>query len=247
MSIVIQLTSWAATAYLSYSFYQTASHVYSLWSPPTCNPSDSPGDCLCPSYDENTAIHFEIYLSKKRQLVQNFQSSNQFNQVYSSALPSSSYNDYSNSDDDVKVSFDTQSISYNAFIDGMSKKYKLHRNKSQIYAHIVSYMPPGKSSDYAASSIPTDSIFSFVSIPLTYHDAPPPNTFSLTDGKSGKMNEENQDSERKIFESVQYFQPNLTIFYVVDYNCYPRRGMPGDIFPYLRSQRFVTQNQGQNV
>ena len=239
MSIVVQIASWAATAYLAYSFYQTGTYVYSLWTPPTCNPSDTPGECFCASYNEDTSIHFEVYLSLKQKLPQNFQSSKKFKRVYSSALPPSD-----NDDSDAlppsprKVSFDSQPLQHKTFING--RKFKLHNNKTNIYAHIVSYnLPKSKSSDYYyTSSLPTDSIFSMIQIPVTYHDTPPPDTFSLKTGKSGKEEQENINTENnKLVDLVQYFQPNLTIFYVIDFNCYPIRAIPHDVFPYLRSNK----------
>eukprot|EP01084_Bolivina_argentea_P155363 270743_1 len=101
MSVVIQLASWAATAYLAYNFYGTATYVYSLFNPPQCDPSLNPSECFCGSYTEDTGMHFEVYLSNKMKLSNKFQSSNQFRQVYSSSLPPSS---------PIKISFDSESI-----------------------------------------------------------------------------------------------------------------------------------------
>lgn len=251
MSIVVQIASWAATAYLAYSFYQTGTYVYSLWTPPTCDSSQNPGQCLCGSYDEDTLLHFEVYLSPKNKLQQNFQTSTQFKRVYSSAFPPNPDNINDESEalppNPVKVSFDSEPLQHKTFLNG--RKYKLHKNKTTIYAHIISYNPPkSKSSDYYyTSSIPTDYIFSSINIPVTYFDAPPPDTFSLQTGKSGKEQQENikTTDNKPLVDMVQYFQPNLTIFYVVDFNCYPIRTIPHDVFPYLRSQRFSARQRNQ--
>eukprot|EP01083_Nonionella_stella_P260837 888823_1 len=113
MSVVIQIASWAATAYLAYNFYQTGSYVYSLFHPPTCESSSNPSECFCNSYTEDTSIHFEIYLSKKKKIQQNFQSNNQFRKLFSSAYQQS--NDESSnevlSSSPIKLSFDSDPIS----------------------------------------------------------------------------------------------------------------------------------------
>eukprot|EP00484_Ammonia_sp_Unknown_P003387 CAMPEP_0197076398 /NCGR_PEP_ID=MMETSP1384-20130603/212095_1 /TAXON_ID=29189 /ORGANISM="Ammonia sp." /LENGTH=667 /DNA_ID=CAMNT_0042515253 /DNA_START=24 /DNA_END=2027 /DNA_ORIENTATION=+ len=251
MSIVIQLASYAAAAYLSYSFYQTGSYVYSLWTPPTCDPTVNAADCYCPSYyAKDVSIHFEIYLSPKASLQQNFQSSSQFQRVYSSALPPSS----DDADFDampaspVRLSFDSKPIHHKTSINGKHKLFKLHQSKEPIYAHIVAYNAPQKSSDYYyTSSLPTDSIFSQISIPVTYLDPPPPDTFSLQTMRSGKQKQSKPSpapsrSPLRPFK-VQYFQPNLTVFYVVDANCYPIRAIPGDMFPFLTNKRSLKNGQ----
>ena len=67
----------------------------------------------------------------------------------------------------------------------------------------------------------------------------PATTFNLKDGTSGKEDVEtaSDEEERTLYDSVMYFQPNLTLFYVVDFNCYPRRAIPGDVYRHLRSSQ----------
>ena len=223
MSMVLSIASWAATAYLTYNFYHTARYVYSLWTPPTCDPLQTPGQCFCGSFNENTLIHFQVYLSNKGKLSHKFESSSQYKQIYSSISPPSP----------IKLSFDSKPIKYKTYINGMDKLYKLHENKSSVYAHIISYHAPKKS-----SSLPSDSIFSYHSLPITYIESPPPNTFKLNDMSLSKPSDTN-----KLVDRVQYFQPNLTIFYVVDFNCYPLNAIPHDVFYHLKSKRFTKSNK----
>ena len=246
MAAVFQLASWGATAYLAYSFYQTGTYVYSLWTPPSCDPNGVDAtECFCSAYTEDTAIHFEIYVSPKKELKPNFQSSSSYQQVYSSALPP---RDGDNTavlpPHPMRLSFDQAPIHHVTSLNGRRKPFKLHRNKSHIYAHIVSYNQPNTHEQ--ASSLPKEAIFKALAIPLTYYESPPADIFSLKTMKSGKERDDvSAPDARAKYSVVQYYQPNLTVFYVVDFNCYPKMHIPGDLYHQLVANR--QRNQRRRV